>query len=146
MSDGTVKKSWIPEVPKSDILELAKRIKPVVRFAIGLMGRFKSPEGKPYFIKPVDPFTIAFMWSPKPRKVAKGLKKLVDITTYHTWTYYGMFKPSIAEVLAQIPADIVDRVVAFEIIDYPETAGDLNRNLDALNAGYHVAVTRLYTR
>ncbi|MEK7609440.1 MAG: hypothetical protein AAB476_03105 [Patescibacteria group bacterium] len=130
------KKSWIPEVPEECIKELAERIKPVVQFA---------RKGKCY-IKPVDLFGVAYTWDPKPMDKATRIKPICDIRTYHTYSYHGMFKPSIAEVLAQIPADHVDKVVAFEIVASPETADDLNREHEALNAGYHVATTRLYSR
>ncbi len=128
--------SWIPKVPKERIKELAKRIRPVVWFpVIGLC-----------YIKRVDPFNIAFTWDPRPRWKVFGLKAICDITTYHTYGYYGFFKPSIAEVLAQIPAELLDKVVAFETVERPETVDDLNREREALNAGYHVATTRLYVR
>ena len=130
------KKSWIPEVPKKRIQKLAERIKPVVQFA---------SKGKRY-IKPVDLFGVAYTWDPKAANKAPGLKPLCDIITYHTYGYYGFFKPSIAEILAQIPAEHLDKVVAFEIVGSPETADDLNEEHEALNAGYHVATTRLYVR
>lgn len=130
------KRVWIPEVVKERIQELAERIKPIVQF---------PREGKCY-IKPVDLFGIAYTWDPKSADKATGLKPLCDITTYHTYSYHGFFKPSIAEVLAQIPAEHLDKVVAFEIVENPETADDLNREREALNAGYHVATTRLYVR
>ena len=131
-----VEKIWIPKVPKDRIKELAERIKPVVQFA---------HKGKRY-IKPVDLFGIAYTWDPKAASKAKDLKPLCDITTYHTYGYYGFFKPSIAEVLAQIPAEHLDKVVAFEIVDSPQGVNDLNRENEALNAGYHVATTTLYIR
>lgn len=133
---GAEKKIWIPEVSNEYVFDLAKRIKPVVEF---------SSKGK-HYIKPVDLFRIAYTWEPKPAKRAKGLKPLCDITTYHAFGYQAFFKPSIAEVLAQIPAEHLDKVVAFEIVKGPETADDLNGELEALNAGYHVATTRLYVR
>jgi hypothetical protein len=71
---------------------------------------------------------------------------ICQITTHHSWGHYSLFKPSIAEVLAQIPAEHLNQVVAFEIVVKPETAEDLNKDLEALNAGYHVATTRLYAR
>jgi hypothetical protein len=83
---------------------------------------------------------------PKPAEEVKGLKPIRDIRTHHTYGYYGFFKPAIAEVLAQIPEDILEQVVAFEIIKWPQDADDLNKELEALNAGYHVAITRLYSK
>lgn len=126
--------SRIPNVPKERICELAKRIKPVVRFTSGL-----------HYIKPVDLFTIAFTWDPKRASKAKGLRKLRDITTYHTYGYHGFFKPSIAEVLAQIPAELLGEAVAFETHG-PDSVDDLNAHLEELNAGLHVACTTLYGR
>ena len=127
---------WIPKVPKERIQELSELIRPVVQFD-GKGGRY---------IKPVDLFGIAYTWDPEPEDRATGLVSLCDITTYHSYGYHGFFKPSIAEVLAQIPNEYVGKVVAFEIVEKPETADDLNRHIEALNAGYHVAKTRLYVR
>jgi hypothetical protein len=141
-----VEKTWIPEVPKERIEELGGRIRPVVRFALGKDGLFRSHKGHPHYIEPVDLFGIAYTWDPKPTTQVSGLKPLADIRTYHTYGYQGFFKPSIAEVLAQIPEEHLDQVVAFEIVDYPQHAEDLNRELEALNSGYHVATTRLYVR
>jgi hypothetical protein len=102
--------------------------------------------GTLFFIDAVDPFNVAYTWDPKPTDEATGLKDLREITTYHSFSYHGFFKPSIAEVLAQIPEEHLDTVVAFEIIASPDTVDDLNREHEALSAGYHVATTRLYAR
>ena len=130
------KKIWIPEVPRERILELAERIKPIYDFI---------HKGRCY-IEPVDPFTQAYTWDPKSAESAENLEPLCTITTYHSWGYYMFFKPTISEVLAQIPAEHLDKVVAFEIIESPQSADDLNREKEALNAGYHVATTQLYTK
>ena len=130
------KKSWIPVVSKMQIYELSKRIKPVVRF---------KSKGLCY-IKPVDLFEVSFIWDSRSADKAISLKAICDITTYHTFGYHGLFKPSIAEVLSQIPAQHRIKVMAFEIVESPETVGDLNKQREALNAGYHVATTRLYAR
>jgi hypothetical protein len=127
-------KSWIPEISDERLAELSERIKPLVR----------NGDGELCYIRPVDLRGTAYTWSPKIIEKAGEMNVITDITTYHTYGYYGFFKPSIGEVLAQIPAEYVDRVVAFEIIKSPETADDLNREKAALNAGYHVATTRLY--
>ncbi len=146
MVEETAKKVWIPEVSKERIVELGERIKPVVRFTRSWRGLSRSAEGHLRYIKSHDLFNIAYTWAPKAAKATRGLKKLCDITTNHGFGYQGLFKPSIAEVLAQIPAEYLDKVVAFEIIKHPETVDDLNREHEALNAGYHVATTRLYVR
>ncbi|MFA6570038.1 MAG: hypothetical protein WCT77_02245 [Bacteroidota bacterium] len=130
------KNGWIPEISDGELDKLTRLIKAVVDF---------PGEGK-YYIKPVGPRTVVFTWDPKPDTVAEGLKPLLDIRTYHAFAFYGFFKPTIAEVIAQIPNDILDQVVAFEIIKHPETTEDLNNEKEAINAGYHVATTRLYTK
>lgn len=145
-AEDVEKRVWIPKVPKRRIQKLAERIKPVVRFAKGEEGLFRSPKGFPYHIKQVDLFDVSYTWNVEPTNRVVDLKPLCEIRTYHGYGHYSLFKPSIAEVLAQIPAEHLDRVVAFEIVVAPETADDLNREGEACDAGYHVATTRLYTR
>lgn len=98
-----------------------------------------------WYIKPVDPHGQAFTWDPKPSEPADNLSVVCRIYTLHRYGYYGFFKPSIAEVLAQIPTEVAQRVVAFET-DGPDDADDLNEDLFALDAGFHVAETTLYER
>ena len=134
-------KVWIPQVPRERIEELAMRIKPVIRFTRGWsFGEGQSKRGDLYYIKPVDLFGIAYTWSPKRGKKAKGLVPLCEITTYHRWGHYVLFKPSIAEVLAQIPKEHLDAVVAFEVGEIAPFEDDR----EAFNAMLHVATTQLY--
>jgi hypothetical protein len=101
--------------------------------------------GKLFHIKPVDLHKTAFTWDPKLREEADGLRVLTTIRTLHGYGYHGFFKPSIAEVLVQIPDDLIADVVAFST-DGPNSADDFNDDLLALDAGYHVATTTLYGR
>ena len=129
--------NWIPKVQEMSeqrILELAKQIKPVVTF---------EDEGSSY-IQPVDPFSESYLWDPRPTQRATGLSVLCDITTYHPYGYYGSFKASIAQVILQISPEHLDRVVAFEIVKYPNTVDELDAEDEIFNSGYHVATTRLY--
>lgn len=130
-------KDYIPKITDEELSSRAERIKPVVREQRKLSGDVL------YYIKPVDLKTVAFTWDAKPDKRAKGLKPIATITTYHTYGYYGFFKPSIAEVLAQIPEQYLKDVVAFET-NGPDTVQDLNRHQTELDDGYHVAQTILY--
>lgn len=117
----------IPEISDAKLEELYKRIKPVVK-----------RKGKLYYIKDEDPRKVAFTWDPKLKNKAKKLEKLCNITTYHTYGYYGFFKPSIAEVIAQIPKYYLDKTVAFE------TLTDLT--VENIVGDYHVTTTTLYTK
>ena len=130
---------WVLEVldlPGDRLRELADRIKPVVDF---------QREGRCY-IKPVDVFAEAFTWDAEPASKAADLKALCDITTYHPYGYYGFFKPSIAQVILQIPQEHLEKVIAFEIVKSPDIPDGLDPESEVLNAGYHVATTRLYVR
>ncbi|HEY4506152.1 MAG TPA: hypothetical protein VJJ24_01765 [Candidatus Paceibacterota bacterium] len=139
---STSTRVWIPPITDEHLRELAGRIKPVIQFK----HRGFRRKGRRY-VKPVDLRGVAYTWDPKPARPARDLEPIVDITTYHSYGAPVFFKPSIAEVLAQIPAEYLDAVVAFEIVESPEHRDDLYRDGgEALNAGYHVATTRLYRR
>lgn len=125
----------VPPITDERLAELAARIKPVVQF-----------KGRRHYIAPVDLRGEAYTWAPRLAEEAPPLVTLGEFQTYHAYGYYGMFKPSVAEVLAQVPAEHAAQAVAFEIVVWPETSADLNQYLEALNAGYHVATTRLYAR
>ena len=131
--------NWTPKVTQMSerrLHELLERIKPVVAF---------KDQGRCY-IKPVDPLSETYTSNPEPTRKAVGLKPLCDITTYHPYSYYGVFRASVAQVILQIPPEHVDKVVAFEIVKHPETADDLDPQSQIFNSGYHVATTRLYVR
>lgn len=130
-----LKKSLIPAISDERIAQLSTTIRPTVR----------DEDDKLRYIEPVEPRSIAFPWDPKFEGLAEDLTEVARIRTLHTWAYYGFFKPTVAEVLAQIPAEYVEKVVAFET-NGPETVTDLNKESEMLNAGYHVAETILYAK
>lgn len=117
----------VPEINDTKLNSLCERILPVVR-----------KNGALYYIEPVDPRKTSYIWSPTITTEATGLKEFIKINTIHKCSYYGFFKPSVAEVLAQIPDDILDKICAFEI--------------DGSNVGIfqngcgHSAITTLYEK
>ena len=124
------------ELSDLELTELARKIQPIVR----------DENGRCFFIKPVDPRGVSFLWDPSFAEEADGPGGIVrhsTIYTLHPFSYHGMFKPSIAEVLAMIPQHLYDKVIAFETTG-PDDASDLNRQRAAMNASLHVAVTHLY--
>lgn len=121
------------ELNDEQIAAMLQRIQPLVRY-----------EGELYYIKPVHPREVSFMWAPERTGPAMGLKLLTTIPTLHAWGYYGFFKPSIEEVLSMIPEDLLPKVSAFETLG-PVDANDLSWQPYAFDAGYHLAVTTLYT-
>ena len=69
-----------------------------------------------------------------------------DFECLHKYGAPNFFKPSIGEVLAQIPDSVLDKVCAFEIIQKPETEFDLHKNKIALANGFHTSIVRLYRK
>lgn len=123
--------SWIPSISDERLQQLSERIRPVM----SLRNKFFFWKRDLWYVK-----------QDERAERATGLKPLCDIKTYHTYIYYAFVMPSIDEVFAQIPDEHLDKVVAFEIVHYPKNIIELNREWEAFNAGYHVAITRLYVR
>lgn len=133
----------IPKISKEELLERYKRIKPIVEI-----------EGKKYFLREFTESEltgISYIWNCNENK-----KEPVDMSLYVTRPEeifecihkYGMpcfFKPSIAEVLAQIPESEIRYVDAFEIIEYPMTASDFEKNKIVFDNGFHISKVQLYT-
>lgn len=69
----------------------------------------------PCLIKDVDPTNVAYTWEPEYLGECRGLEEIARIETNHKCGYYGFFKPSIDEVIRQIPDNLVERVTHFEI-------------------------------
>jgi|APSaa5957512622_1039677.scaffolds.fasta_scaffold64065_2 hypothetical protein len=127
-------------LPDKKLNELYEKIKPVIGYveirSRGKTNLEKRSDGDLYYIKEVDLKGCAYTWDPNPTKPAYGLEELDEITTYHTYGYHGFFKPSIAEVLSQIPKGCLDEVVAFQTLtDSADISGE-----------YHAATTVLYRR
>lgn len=116
----------VPKISDERLAKLSPRIKPVV-----------EKDGKLFYIKDVNPRTTAFTWDPTPTVEAEDLVRLTTIPTRHTFGAPAFFKPSIAEVLAQIPLEYLDDVVAFETLSDNLLARDI-RN------GWHITTTILY--
>lgn len=130
----------IPEISDAKLAILLRRLTPLVEYA-GALWTIKLP----------DPRRVAFTWNPIRIDRALDLEETVWIRTLHRYGAPSFFKPSIAEVLAQIPSALVNwpgdlsSLAAFSVKG-PDTQADLMKNSDALNAGFHVATTTLYRR
>lgn len=59
----------------------------------------------------------AYTWEPKNLQAVEIIEDIMTSPTHHGCGYYGFFKPSIAEVLAQVPADLPARANAFYLDD-----------------------------
>lgn len=70
-----------------------------------------------------------------------------DFVCLHSYGYYGLFKPSVGEVLSQIREYDLPIIKAFEIIESPQTSADFHKDSFtsiAFDNGYHVSTVRLY--
>lgn len=111
--------------------ELLKHISPLVRDE-GVLSTIKQP----------DIFKEAFNWDPEFIGPFEGSEsRFALIETYHRCGYHGLFKPSIGEVLAQIPEQLINEVVAFET-----RFGDDGAICDAPGFYGHRATTILYLK
>lgn len=106
------------------------------------------------------PFSLTFGGEIQPGKIVGSA------FTLHEYGYAGVFKPSVYEVICQIPKDLVDTPTWF-IICGPQTAADFYRSMEsedearvreimeapdddsvrkAFDAGFHTARTIFYER
>lgn len=121
----------IPRIDDAALGHLGSSIKPLVR----------GDDGELYHIQPVDYRNTAFLRSPQITGRAEELHEVAAIPTLHRWSASSFFRPTVAQVLAQIPSELVDQVEAFEVVG-PETS---RTQLDVVSAGYHLAATILYS-
>lgn len=130
------RKFEIPEMSNEEIARWYATIKPIVLHDTYL--RELSAE---------ELTNTAYTWLNEPTDYADKvdftkLSVLEDRKMLHGWGYYGFFKPSVGEVIRQIPKEYLEKVVAFEIIDGAIAMNSTFK--EELNAGFHVSIVRLY--
>lgn len=131
-------KLQIPAITDGQLLLVLERLRPVV-----------EQDGALWDIEIPDLRRCAFTWDPKVTHHRPDLIAAITIKTLHSYGAPSFFKPSIADVIAQLPDALADwpgdvsSLVAFSV-EGPDSIdpGDA----DAFNAGYHVAKTTLYRR
>jgi hypothetical protein len=124
-----------------------KKIKPLIRYVRKTSSKIdkleKDEDGDLHHLKKSEDTSliqwlknVAYTWDPTPGKLADEVnpKPFTEIETFHSYGYYGMFKPSVGEVISQIPVKDIKRTVAFEVI----------MDSVAIDGEYHRAITRLY--
>jgi hypothetical protein len=107
---------WImgePNVPKISNKLLQDRIARLTPIAV--------KGGKRFRMSIPDLRNQAFTWDPQLGEEVR-FEVLREVHTDHTCGYHGFIKPSIAEVLAQLPDDLPEGVNAFSI-DTKRTIG-----------------------
>ena len=135
------RKFEIPPMSNTEIAKLYKNIKPIVK-----------NEGIHVYLRELTDEELtnkAYTWFDKPSDFAEPvdynqLSVLTDIKMLHKWGYYAFFKPSVGEVIRQIPKEYLEKTIAFEII--ASAIGINTVYSEELNAGFHVSIVRLYQK
>lgn len=139
----------IKKLPHDVLIELARRIKPVMPFKNKKrvhVSAEQEHDGSLWWLQNCDIRNASFTWEGKREAPAKNLTPLCVIPTWHNCGYIGFFKPSIEEVLVQIPKELRAQVVAFEteIIE-----PNINNWVKGVHVDYdnyqHIARTILFT-
>mgnify|MGYP005841829801 CR=1 FL=1 len=132
MSNSSNNPIGIPEISDEELRRRADKIKPLV-----------YRDGALHFIQEPNLRGTAFMWDPALNGKAPEMREVARITTYHAYGYPA-FLPTIAEVLTQIPENLVGSITAFEVYGLGAHTNDLHMERKARNAGFLVAETILY--
>ena len=130
----------MPKVDDKKLAELYKTLKPIVTI-----------DEVKYFLKE---FTFeelrnqSYIWNRHEdiRDVVdpNRLETVEDFLCLHEYGYYGLFKPSIAEVLSQVPEKTIEEANAFEIIELPKTRRDIFKYPEVIDNGFHLSRVRSY--
>ncbi len=123
---------------------LAQSVRATARFAGLPFFRKPSDDGALYYVHVGDPFRERFFRDPTPAGRVRGLVIRGSFRSYHTFGTELYFAPTVAEVLAQMPALLVDEALAFEIVEWPRRWEDLMREKAAFEERLHVALVRVY--
>lgn len=134
------KKLEIPEIDDNRLKELYQLLKPIVTI-----------DEMKYLLRE---FTLqelrnqSYIWNRHEDKRdvvdPNKLEIVDDFLCLHTWGYYGLFKPSIAEVLSQAPESVIEQANTFEIIESPETREDVFKYKEVIDNGFHLSKVRAY--
>ena len=124
-------------LPKEEALMLAKRIRPVMTRTAN--GKFKmllvdkKLDGDKHWVDGGKIYNQSYTFNDL-RQIydkAENLTEVATINTYHRCGYPALLKPSVYEVLYQIPQDLLDKVVAFELFSPSNYMNDIyDSNID----------------
>ena len=134
------KKLEIPEIDDNRLKELYRLLKPIV--TIDEM-KYLLRE---FTLQELRNQSYIYNRAEDKRDVVdpSKLETVDDFLCLHTWGYYGLFKPSIAEVLSQAPENVIEQANTFEIIESPETREDVFKYKEVIDNGFHLSKVRAY--
>ena len=140
-----MKQLSIPQITDEELMRRYLKIKPIAEVGDGKywLKNYSIDEMRKFSY-----FMTLTLDKRKPVGEALSCHDHHDFECLHSFGYHGLFIPSVAEVLAQIPEEVIHHftIDAFEIIDKPTSSGDLNKYREAMEQGFHVSTVRLYIR
>lgn len=129
--DFTSHKIILPEISDDELLARYEQISPVI-----------MSEQLYWYLKRYELSQLrnqSYLWNRHEDKTEQfdmdSAETIAEFSCYHTYGYYGLFKPSIAEVLQQFPDFALQYANAFYMYESPEDMDDLRRQRDIVNAG-----------
>ena len=137
------KKFSIPEMTTEDIVKWSQKIKPIV-----------CHNGDLKYMRELSPDELvhkSYTWLNKPEDYGNKvdlstLSVFTDVKMLHRFSYHGFFKPSVGEIIRQIPEEMRHLTDAFQIIYSPSGWPDFNIFKDEFDQNYHVSIVRLYQK
>ena len=140
MLDPITLKPFLPKIDDNKLVELYKTLKPIVTIE-GIKYLLKE-----FTLKQLRNQSYLFYAEQDKREIVEPekLEIIDDFLCLHTWGYHALFKPSIAEVLAQMPDYVAKEANTFEMIEYPETMDDIFRYPEIIDNGFHLSKVRAY--
>ena len=127
----------------SDIKILYQTIKPIIRDKCSY----------PYFLRQLSDIELinsSYTWLNEPNDYYKEvnfyqLSFLSDIKVLMPYDDHPrLFKPTVGEIISQIPENFRKNTVAFEIIVCPMVEKDIYLYSKEFESGFHVCTVRLY--
>lgn len=127
----------IKKLPDAECERLLKQMTPVKEVDGKLFPILRTRDDK----QDVTLWNTAFTWDPHLGPELKDIElyDLARIETYHTCGYIALFKPSLGEVLSQIPLNLRADVTHFETLTHDDVVGCFS------DGDGHRTVTKLYT-
>ncbi|HEX2752413.1 MAG TPA: hypothetical protein VHP34_04790 [Alphaproteobacteria bacterium] len=100
----------IPDLPEEELVSRAFKVKQIGKASDGKLHYVESVH-----IDRVRPDRGMDVESSHVLEAVKGLKPLLTMTTTHRSVMPAYFMPRVTEVLAQIPAELLDQVTAYSV-------------------------------
>lgn len=116
------------------IQELARRIRPIVDVGGGEFWYILHVGLHDFFLRKATPV-----------RKASGLIAIGSAETLHPWDAPAFFKPTVAQVLEQMPKEYEDQACAFSVHG-PQSLDDMKEHGAAFDQSLHVATTLFYAR